>query len=66
MARIFYTYGPRMHLDDGRVIPNFVKQALTGQDVTVYGDGSQTRSFCYVEDIIYGLVALLESDLQTP
>ena len=66
VARIFNTYGPRMRLDDGRVIPNFMKQALTGQDLTVYGDGEQTRSFCYVSDMINGLVALLESDVNTP
>ena len=66
VARIFNTYGPRMRLDDGRVIPNFVKQALTGEDLTVYGDGEQTRSFCYVSDMIDGLVALLESDVQEP
>ncbi|TKX61414.1 UDP-glucuronic acid decarboxylase family protein [Halorubrum sp. GN12_10-3_MGM] len=66
VARIFNTYGPRMRLDDGRVIPNFVKQALTGKDLTVYGDGEQTRSFCYVDDMIEGLVALLESDVQAP
>jgi dTDP-glucose 4,6-dehydratase len=66
VARIFNTYGPRMRLDDGRVIPNFMKQALTGQDLTVYGDGDQTRSFCYVSDMIDGLVALLESGVETP
>lgn len=66
VARIFNTYGPRMRLDDGRVIPNFVKQALTGKDLTVYGDGEQTRSFCYVDDMIEGLVALLESNIQEP
>lgn len=66
VARIFNTYGPRMRLDDGRVIPNFVKQALAGEDLTVYGDGEQTRSFCYVSDMINGLVALLESDVQCP
>lgn len=66
VARIFNTYGPRMRLDDGRVIPNFMRQALTGQDLTVYGDGEQTRSFCYVSDMIEGLVALLESDVDTP
>jgi dTDP-glucose 4,6-dehydratase len=66
VARIFNTYGPRMRLDDGRVIPNFMKQALTGQDLTVYGDGNQTRSFCYVSDMIDGLVALLESDVEEP
>ncbi|WP_248897019.1 UDP-glucuronic acid decarboxylase family protein [Haloplanus halobius] len=66
VARIFNTYGPRMRLDDGRVIPNFMKQALTGTDLTVYGDGEQTRSFCYVSDMIDGLIALLESDVQEP
>jgi dTDP-glucose 4,6-dehydratase len=66
VARIFNTYGPRMRTDDGRVIPNFMKQALTGQDLTVYGDGEQTRSFCYVSDMIDGLVSLLESDVDTP
>lgn len=66
VARIFNTYGPRMRLDDGRVIPNFMTQALTGKDLTVYGDGEQTRSFCYVSDMIDGLVALLESDVQEP
>jgi dTDP-glucose 4,6-dehydratase len=66
VARIFNTYGPRMRLDDGRVIPNFMQQALTGEPLTVYGDGEQTRSFCYVSDMIDGLVALLESDAQEP
>jgi dTDP-glucose 4,6-dehydratase len=66
VARIFNTYGPRMRLDDGRVIPNFMKQALTGRDLTVYGDGDQTRSFCYVSDMIDGLVALLESSVEEP
>jgi dTDP-glucose 4,6-dehydratase len=66
VARIFNTYGPRMRLDDGRVIPNFMKQALRGKDLTVYGDGSQTRSFCHVDDLIDGLVALLKSDVETP
>lgn len=66
VARIFNTYGPRMRLDDGRVIPNFMKQALTGKDLTVYGDGKQTRSFCYADDMIEGLVALLESDVENP
>ena len=49
IVRIFNTFGPRMHLDDGRVVPNFLKQALCGEQLTVYGDGSQTRSFCYVD-----------------
>ena len=66
VARIFNTYGPRMRLDDGRVIPNFVRQALTGADLTVYGDGEQTRSFCYVSDMVDGLVSLVHSDVQTP
>jgi dTDP-glucose 4,6-dehydratase len=66
VARIFNTYGPRMRLDDGRVIPTFIRQALRGNDLTVYGDGSQTRSFCYVDDLIDGFVRLLESDVDTP
>lgn len=66
VARIFNTYGPRMRIDDGRVIPNFMRQALTGEDLTVYGDGEQTRSFCYVSDMIDGLVALLESEAEEP
>ena len=60
-ARIFNTYGPRMRPDDGRVIPNFVSQALDGRDLTVYGDGSQTRSFCYVDDLVRGLRALMDA-----
>jgi dTDP-glucose 4,6-dehydratase len=66
VARIFNTYGPRMRLDDGRVIPTFVRQALRGNDLTVYGDGSQTRSFCYVDDLIDGFLHLLASDVDTP
>jgi UDP-glucuronate decarboxylase len=61
VARIFNTYGPRMREDDGRVISNFVVQALHGRPITVYGDGSQTRSFCYVDDLIDGLIRLMES-----
>jgi UDP-glucuronate decarboxylase len=61
VARIFNTYGPRMHPDDGRVVSNFVVQALTGRPITLYGDGSQTRSFCYVDDLIEGLIRLMES-----
>ncbi len=61
VARIFNTYGPRMHPDDGRVVSNFVVQALLGKPLTVYGDGSQTRSFCYVDDLIEGLLRLMES-----
>lgn len=59
VARIFNTYGPRMRPDDGRVVSNFVVQALTGEDITIYGDGLQTRSFCYVDDLIDGLVRLM-------
>jgi dTDP-glucose 4,6-dehydratase len=62
IVRIFNTYGPRMRLQDGRAIPNFINQALSGQDVTVYGDGSQTRSVCYVDDLIEGIYRLLMSD----
>jgi len=62
VARIFNTYGPRMNLHDGRVVSNFVLQALTNQDITLYGNGEQTRSFCYVSDLIDGLVKLMESD----
>ncbi|MBW1988732.1 MAG: SDR family oxidoreductase [Deltaproteobacteria bacterium] len=61
VARIFNTYGPRMHVNDGRVVSNFVIQALKNQPITVYGDGSQTRSFCYVDDLVEGLVRLMES-----
>ncbi|MDA8048395.1 MAG: SDR family oxidoreductase [Actinomycetota bacterium] len=66
IARIFNTYGPRMRLDDGRVVSNFVVQALQGRPITIYGDGSQTRSFCYVDDEVGGLIALLESDFTGP
>jgi UDP-glucuronate decarboxylase len=59
VARIFNTYGPRMHPNDGRVVSNFVVQALRGHDITIYGDGSQTRSFCYVDDLVGGLVGLM-------
>jgi UDP-glucuronate decarboxylase len=61
VARIFNTYGPRMHPADGRVVSNFIIQALSGQDITLYGDGSQTRSFCYVSDLVDGLIRLMES-----
>lgn len=66
VARIFNTYGPRMNLHDGRVVPNLVCQALKGQPLTVYGDGSQTRSFCYVDDEVRGLLKLLFSDVPGP
>ena len=59
IARIFNTYGPRMHPNDGRVVSNFILQALRGDDITVYGDGSQTRSFCFVDDLVEGLIALM-------
>jgi UDP-glucuronate decarboxylase len=62
VARIFNTYGPRMDLDDGRVVSNFAVQALTNQPISIYGDGSQTRSFCYVSDLIPGLIKLMDSD----
>ena len=66
IARIFNTFGPRMRLDDGRAIPNFMLQALRGQPITLFGDGSQTRSFCYVDDLVDGIVRLLESSLHEP
>lgn len=66
IVRIFNTYGPRMRLDDGRVVPNFIKQALLGLPLTVYGDGLQTRSFCYVADLVSGIIALLMSDQVGP
>jgi len=66
IVRIFNTYGPRMRLRDGRVVPNFISQALRGEDLTVYGDGSQTRSFCFVNDLVEGLVRLLRSDYTGP
>ncbi len=66
IARIFNTYGPRMRLDDGRVVPNFIVQALTEKPLTVYGDGKQTRSFCYVDDMVEGLYRLLLSEEMRP
>jgi dTDP-glucose 4,6-dehydratase len=66
IVRIFNTYGPRMRLNDGRVLPAFIGQALRGEDLTVFGDGSQTRSFCYVDDLIEGIVRLLKSDYAHP
>ncbi len=62
VIRIFNTYGPRMHPNDGRVVSNFIVQALRGEDVTIYGDGSQTRSFCYVDDLIQGMVRMMDSE----
>ena len=61
VARIFNTYGPRMHPNDGRVVSNFIVQALLGRDITVYGEGRQTRSFCYVDDLIDGLMRLMDT-----
>jgi dTDP-glucose 4,6-dehydratase len=66
IARIFNTYGPRNRPDDGRVVPSFICQAIRGQDITVFGDGTQTRSFCYVSDTVRGLVALMESGYTDP
>ena len=66
IVRIFNTYGPRMRLNDGRALPNFIYQALTGQSITVYGDGTQTRSFCYVSDLIEGIFRLMQSDEHWP
>lgn len=66
IVRIFNTYGPRMQLNDGRVVPNFMKQAIRGEDLTVYGDGSQTRSFCYVSDEIDGFMRLAKADEPLP
>ncbi len=66
IVRIFNTYGPRMRLNDGRVVPNFISQALSGKPITVYGDGSQTRSFCFCSDLVDGIYRLLTSDVDTP
>lgn len=66
IVRIFNTYGPRMRLNDGRVLPAFIGQALRGEDLTIFGDGSQTRSFCYVDDLVEGIYRLLMSDCATP
>src|SRR5262249_12341008 len=62
VARIFNTYGPRMHPNDGRVVSNFIVQALKGEPITIYGDGRQTRAFCYVDDLVDGLVRLMGTD----
>ena len=64
VARIFNTYGPRMHPNDGRVVSNFIMQALRGDDITIYGDGSQTRSFCYVDDLIDGFIRMMASSVE--
>jgi len=65
IVRIFNTYGPRMHPNDGRVVSNFIVQALKGEDITIYGDGTQTRSFCYVDDLIEGFIRLMNQDAVT-
>ena len=66
IVRIFNTYGPRMRLDDGRVLPNFVRSALKNEPITIHGDGSQTRSFCYVDDLLRGICMLMESSMEEP
>ncbi len=66
VARIFNTYGPRMHPNDGRVVSNFIVQALKGEDITIYGEGSQTRSFCYVDDLIDGFLRLMDTGSEVP
>ena len=66
IVRIFNTYGPRMRLDDGRAVPNFIAQALRGEDLTIYGDGEQTRSFCYISDLIDGIIRLMRADTAEP
>jgi dTDP-glucose 4,6-dehydratase len=66
IARIFNTYGPRMHIDDGRVVPNFLRQALLNKPLTIYGDGTQTRSFCYIDDMVKGIYKLLISEVHDP
>jgi dTDP-glucose 4,6-dehydratase len=66
IARIFNTYGPRMRINDGRVIPNFITQALLGKELTIYGDGKQTRSFCYIDDLVDGIIALMGASYSEP
>ena len=66
IVRIFNTYGPRMRVRDGRAVPNFISQALRGEDLTVYGDGAQTRSFCYISDLVDGILRLMRSDIHDP
>ena len=61
VVRIFNTYGPRMHPNDGRVVSNFIVQALKGEDITIYGDGSQSRSFCYVDDLVEAMLRMMET-----
>ena len=66
IVRIFNTYGPRMRVNDGRAVPNFIDQALRGRDVTIYGEGTQTRSFCYISDLVDGIIRLMLSDTNDP
>ena len=66
IARIFNTYGPRMRINDGRAVPNFINQALSGKDFTIYGNGNQTRSFCYIDDMVFGIEKLVNSEYQFP
>ena len=66
IVRIFNTYGPRMRVHDGRAVPNFIAQALRNEDVTIFGSGKQTRSFCYISDLVTGIIALMESDVHEP
>jgi dTDP-glucose 4,6-dehydratase len=66
IVRIFNTFGPRMRVDDGRAVPNFIRQALTGADITMFGDGSQTRSFGYITDLVEGIYRLMKSDIRDP
>ena len=66
IVRIFNTYGPRMRINDGRAVPTFISQALKHEDVTIFGSGTQTRSFCYVSDLVRGILALMESNLNDP
>ena len=66
IIRIFNTYGPRMRVNDGRVVPNFFAQAISGKPLTIYGDGSQTRSFCYVDDLVAGILAVYQGDHSEP
>jgi dTDP-glucose 4,6-dehydratase len=66
IVRIFNTYGPRMRLNDGRAVPAFMSQALRGEDITIFGSGQQTRSFCYVSDLVEGIIRLMESDVNDP
>ncbi|MHC4650121.1 MAG: NAD-dependent epimerase/dehydratase family protein, partial [Planctomycetota bacterium] len=61
VVRIFNTYGPRMHPFDGRVVSNFIRQALVGEDISIYGDGGQTRSFCYVDDLVDGILKMMDA-----